>query len=451
MRAGVAMRFGMFKSVDQSRVSGERLTVPLSLEDGTVPGIARGILNFSAVLVLILIVWASFAEMRELAIAQGSLVPSGSEIAVEHLEGGIIEEIMVSEGELVDAGTLLMRLRAVASSSDLEQLTARVTSLKFQNQRIAAGLAGAAPDFGALGTRFPAIAANQHQIYLSQRQLEQSRGKVAAARIDQKKAELAALRIQRESSAQQLEIQREQLSIRQEVLREGFTSRKDFLESKSRFGQARSDLAAIDGRLAASLEALAEAQSYAAETQAEGRRKILEEKARVSTELAEAEQGVRKFQDRNDRLDIRSPIRGAVKELATKGIGKVLRPGDVAARIVPLGDRVIAEVQVQPRDISYVTPGLEAEITVTALDPNIHGKLEGKVARVSPSTFQTEAGETYYRAIIELDTETNKARKLPVLIPGMVVQANIVTGSKSIMRYLLKPVVRSLDSAFGER
>jgi len=239
--------------------------------------------------------------------------------------------------------------------------------------------------------------------------------------------------------------------MRQEMLAEGFTSRKDFLDAQSSFRQAEADLAAINGRLAGAREGVAEARNKALEDKAEARRTLLEDDARISRELAEAEQSLIKFRDRSDRLYIRSPIRGTVKELATKSVGKVLRPGDIAARIVPLADRVVAEVQVSPRDIAYVTPGLDAEITITAIDPSKYGKLRGKVARVSPSTFQTEKGETYYRAVIELDAASLGASDFPTLLPGMIVQANIVTGAKSVMRYLLKPVVRSLDRAFAER
>ena len=440
-----------FQDKNASKISGERLTVPLSMEDGTVPGVVRGILGLCSVLVLAVLIWASFAEIRELAITQGTLVPSGSETVIEHLEGGIVEDILVTEGQLVEPGTPLLRLRAVAAASDLEQLAARATSLKFEKLRITANLTATVPDFGDLGVKHPDIAATQQEIFLSQRELERSRGEVSTARIAQKKAEITALESQSTAIGGQLTIQAEQLAMRDEMLKEGFTSRKDYLDAQSRFRQAQADLAAINGRLAAAREGLAEARNQASEDEAEARRALLEDDARISRELAEAEQGLLKFRDRSDRLYIRSPIRGTVKELATKTVGKVLRPGDVAARIVPLGDRVVAEVQVRPRDIAYVAPGLDAEITITALDPTLHGRLSGKVTRVSPSTFQTEQGETYYRAVIELETTATGTSGLPVLLPGMIVQANIVTGAKSVMRYLLKPVMRSLDAAFSER
>ncbi|VAW17210.1 hypothetical protein MNBD_ALPHA09-1245 [hydrothermal vent metagenome] len=441
----------MFRSKNDLKISGERLTVPLSMEDGTVPGVVRNLLSLVLVLILAVIIWASFAEVRELAITEGTLVPSGSETVVEHLEGGIVEQVLVTEGQLVEIGAPLMRLRAVATASDLEQLAARTTGLRLEKLRATANLADTPPDFGELGAKFPQIASTQMKIFLSQRELTYSRARASAARVARQKAEIAALKRQSAAIGEQLTIQAEQLAMREEMLREGFTSRKDYLDAQSRFRQAQADLAAIDGALAAAREGLAEAQNRASEDKAEARRALLEDDARISRELVEAEQGLLKFRDRSDRLYIRSPIRGTVKELATQSIGKVLRPGDVAARIVPIGERVVAEVQVRPRDIAYVAPGLDAEITITALDPNVHGKLGGRVTRVSPSTFQTDKGETYYRAVIELETVAKGTSALPALLPGMIVQANIVTGAKSVMRYLLKPVVRSLDAAFSER
>jgi len=441
----------LFSTNPVPKISGERLTVPLSMEDGTVPGVVRGLLSLCVGLVLVVLIWASFAEIRELAITTGELVPSGSETIVEHLEGGIVDAVLVREGQLVEIGAPLIRLRAVAAASDLEQLAARTASLRIEKLRIAANLKQKSLDFGSLSAKHPDIAAIQKEIFVSQRELERSRKQVSIARIAQKKAEITALINQSTAIDGQLTNQREQLAMREKMLAEGFTSRKDFLDAQSNFRQAEADFAAINGRLAAAREGLAEAMNKASEDKAEARQILLENDARISRDLAEAEQSLLKFRDRSDRLYIRSPIRGTVKELATKSVGKVLRPGDIAARIVPVADRVVAEVQVRPRDIAYVAPGLEAEITVTAIDPGIYGKLSGKVTRVSPSTFQTEKGETYYRAVIELDMASPGASDLPVLLPGMIVQANIVTGAKSVMRYLLKPVVRSLDRAFAER
>jgi len=441
----------IFTTKSARKISGERLTVPISMEDGTVPGVVRGLLSLCVGLVLALLIWASFAEIRELAITTGELVPSTSETIVEHLEGGIVDAVLVTEGQLVEIGAPLIRLGAVATASDLEQLATRTTSFRIEKIRLTANLNNTPLDFGDLSSQHPDTTAIQKEIFDSQRELERSRSEVSAARIAQKQAEITALESQSAAIEGQMVNQREQLAMRKTMLAEGFTSRKDFLDAQSSFRQAQADLAAIVGRLAAAREGLAEARNMATENRAEARRVLLEDDARISRELAEAEQSLLKFRDRSDRLFIRSPIRGIVKELATKSIGKVLRPGDIAARIVPVADRVVAEVQVLPRDIAYVVPGLDAEINITAIDPGKYGKLSGKVTKVSPSTFQTERGETYYRAVIELDLSSLDSPNLPALLPGMIVQANIVTGAKSVMRYLLKPVVRSLDRAFAER
>lgn len=431
-------------------VSGERLTVPLALEDGRVPGIARGILNLSSVVVVIAIVWASIAEIRELAIADGALIPTGSEVVLDHLEGGIVEEVLVGEGEIVEAGQPLLRLRAVATTSDLRQIEARITALTFEKTRIDASLSNQTPQFGADGRDNPAIATNQLDLYQNQRELEQSQAGALQARIAQKQAEIEALTGQRDAIGGQLMIQREQLDMRAKVLKAGFTSRKEYLEAQISYRQAEADLASVEGRLAGARQELAEARNRQSEAKADTRKGLLEEQARVAAELAEATESRAKFRDRSERLFVRAPVRGAVKELASLSIGKVIGPGEPAARIVPVGERVVAEVRVLPRDIAYVRSGLEAEVTVTALDPNIFGKFPGHVTRVSPSTFETEKGETYYRAIVEIDPKADASRQT-MMVPGMIVQANIVTGSKSVMRYLLKPVVRSLEGALSER
>ena len=172
----------------------------------------------------------------------------------------------------------------------------------------------------------------------------------------------------------------------------------------------------------------------------------------VTGELAQVRETIAKLQDRVRRLDITAPTRGIVKGLTTRTIGAVIGPGELIVEIVPLDDVLVAEVRISPRDIGHLRIGQSANVKVTTYDPARFGVVEGRLKRVSASTFKDEEGEPFYKGIIELSQAFvgSDPDRNPVL-PGMVVDADIVTGSKSLMQYLLKPVYRGLDSAFRER
>ena len=207
---------------------------------------------------------------------------------------------------------------------------------------------------------------------------------------------------------------------------------------------------------------MSEAESALAQADAVAAQKIAEERTKATSDLAETERQVAKFSDRFERLLVRAPSAGLVQELAPKAAGEVLKPGDVVARIVPSGFELVAEVRIDPKDSGHIKAGAHAEVKFATFDSAIFGTVPGKVERISATTFSPQFGappfhgqsaaEPYYKAIIRLEHPYvgSGPAKRPIT-PGMVVQAEIVTGAKSIVRYLLKPVYNSLDVAFTER
>ncbi|MHA1524872.1 MAG: HlyD family type I secretion periplasmic adaptor subunit [Alphaproteobacteria bacterium] len=446
-----ALSGGQHRHPAAELIDGERLTLPASLESGRVPGLASGVLHFASLTVFAVIIWASFAKITEMAVASGELAPVGSVVAVEHLEGGLVDKILVREGQRVARNEALMVLRGTSASNDLEQLQVRAANLELQRIRLDALLAGTIPDFGTTGAAFPDLAKDQQNVFDAWRDLNKQGYEALRSKLTQKKLAVSALENQNSGLQTQVDIQRQQLEIRASILKEGFTSRRDYLDAKLRFEQAKTDLARIAGQLATEREAVRETTTRLAELSADWRGKLIDERSKAASDLAETRKTLAKLADRATRLVVRAPVAGLVQDLVIKSPGQVLGAGKIAALIVPTSAEVVAQVQVKPDDIGHIAVGQPVNITVTAYDPNVFGVLTGKISHLSPATFQTEKGETYYKAIVALDhswQETNG--KLP-LLPGMVVRANIVTGAKSIMRYLLKPVFRSLDRAFSER
>ena len=433
-------------------IRGQRFTLPAELEDGRIPHMFGKLTNLFCMLFVAALVWASFAEMRELAIGQGEITPSGYVQTIQHLEGGQVESIEVREGQQVEAGTVLMRLSLVSAASDLNQLHVRAANLRLQKEAMSALIEDRAPDFTAVAKDFPELAAEQMQVFTSKHDQISSEYRASKARVSQRQAEFEAAELEAESLSRQIEINKEQLAIRSKLLKSGYTSRRAYLQAKVSLEEVRARHFSISGRRESAREQLNEAKSALEGGKAESIKLLNEERSRFSAELAELEQQIGKYKDRVDRLAVKSPIRGIVQELAQKTPGEVVRPGDLVAKVVPLDSGVVAEVRIDPKDIGHIKVGDQVEVRLSTFDPNVFGAVIGKIDVISASTFKNEDGEPYYKVVVALGQRyVGKGNRRRLIQPGMVAQANIITGSKSLVRYLLKPVYRSLDIGFSER
>jgi adhesin transport system membrane fusion protein len=439
-----------------------RLTQPLVLEDGRPPRVLVATVIAISGFVIATIVWASITRVREVTIAQGQIVPRGQVQAVQHLEGGIVAEIFVKEGSRVSAQQPLVRLRPESSVGERNQYEARRAALKLQLIRLEAQSTGEIPEFGELARSFPHLATEQEKLYVSaviQRRQERA---TLAAKAEQKRGEIATLTSGLESAKAQVEVQSELVEMQDTLKNLGTGSRKNWLEARSVLQRTEGDRLNLQGKLDTAKEALIEAESALAEADAKAQQKLSEERVKAASDLAETEQQLVKLTERSDRLLVRAPSDGIIQELAPKSIGEVVRPGDLVARIVPTEGELVAEVHIDPKDSGHIRMDADAEIRLLTYDSTVFGPVSGKVEYLSATTFSPPPGqqnptgqnpsEPYYKATIRLlqDHVRSGATNYPIT-PGMVLQAHIQTGSKSIIRYMFKPVFNSLDVAFTER
>lgn len=424
---------------------------PLILEEGGPPRGVQHLLLAVSLLVGMFIIWAAVTEMPESAVAQGQVIPKGSVHVVQHLEGGIVSEIFVDEGEVVEAGQTVLRLEAASALSELEQLRAREAGLALQTERLRAFVLDREPDF-SVGAAYPALVRDQKQILKIQIRARARQKTVLSSRIGQRKAELSTLRQQERHLRTQVRLIREQVGMRKKLLDKGLVSRTLFLDTERGLTQALGDLARVVGEQARVREALNEARGSLIELDARLSNEALTEMGSLSSELAQVRESLAKLEDRVSRLNVVAPARGVVKGLITRTIGAVITPGQELMQVVPLEDEMVAEVQIRPLDIGHLRVGQTARVKVTTYDVAQFGPLDGKVKHISATTFEDEKGEPYYKGVIELDKNYvgHDPAKNPIL-PGMVVDADISTGSKTLMRYLLKPVFRFVDTSFTER
>lgn len=426
------------------------LTTPIELDDAPTRRTSQRVLLGGSIIVATALVWAGVTPIRELAVAAGQLQPSGEIRVIQHLEGGIVDAILARPGTTLKAGDPIVRLAPTAVTADFGQLRARLFDLALQRTRLKALMEGM--PFEPPTGEEPAVADAQQSVFLARQVKAAADRRLYTSKLEQQRAEVAALQAELEGLTQLVALQREQLSIREALLPKGNVSKREYLETRTALQQAEIQEASTRGRLAKAREAVAEAEYMLSAVEAEARRIWSEELAKAEAEAAELQKALDKQADRAARLVIRAPADGKVLELVPTSAGDVVAPGEPIGRLVPVGTPLVADVRIKPEDIGHVRLGDRAEVRVTTFDPNIYGRLEGEVVDISSSTLQTPDGSLYYRAQLHLDAQTlGDATHPNPLQPGMVVQANIITGEKSLLRYMLKPVYRTFGLAFSER
>jgi adhesin transport system membrane fusion protein len=431
---------------------GKTLTLPLGLRNDRKVRFLRSLTYICCAVVIGTTAWSAVAEFREVAVAHGQIVPTNATQKLHHLEGGILEEVLVAEGEQVVKGQPMLRLRPEGAQDDLEQLEAHLASLGMQHIRLHALMTGEQPDFLAFGKRFPDIKREQLELYAQTLSRDANEREKLQLEIEQAETELATMKEERRGLLRQIEIETEQVGIRQKTFAQGHTSRIAFLEAKARLESMQSKVASTDGKISQLGSKVEEARHAREKTEGERTQKLADERSKVTGEIFEKRNALNKYRDRVARLTVRSPENGMVQLLVQRTRGEVIKPGDLVAEVISLDADMLAEVRLAVKDIGHVKLGDPANIKVSNYDPTGMEIATGRVVGISATTLETKDGQPYYRTRIKLDSPfIGPSARNWRLLPGMVVEADIVTGSKSLMRYMLKPVYRSLNTAFTER
>lgn len=431
---------------------GKGLHLPLAMEDGHAPGMARATIFLGCAFLMAFVLWGSVTQFRELTMAPGEVKPVGSVHTVQHLEGGQVFEIAAKEGQVIEKGAPIVRLQPTAALADLDQLKVRSAALTLQIERLDALLERRKPDFSAFGLQYPILRKDQTKAYEAAVIQAQKARDELGARIQLRMAEQKAFEDQIRSIEEQAKILDEQIAMKKDLYDQQLVAKSVYLEVLRQREKLNEGQVTTEGQLEAAKESLIETKIKLAELDTELDRQLSDNRGKLSAELEELREVIRKHNDRVKRLVVRAPVRGVVQSLAVKSIGQVIRAGEAVATVVPLGQELVAEVQIRPDDIGHLAVGFEARVKVTTFDPVRYKPIEGRVRHISPTTFLTDKGEPYYKGIVALDqNHVGTGGSIHQLLPGMLVQAEIVTGTKSLMRYLLRPIYRSFSTSFSER
>ena len=446
------MAKSLSKYLSDMKIFEQRVGQPLELEDGRLRGLWSATLYAISYAVVGAVVWAAIVEVREVAPARGELVPAGKIQAVQHFEGGIVEEVLVRAGDEVRAGDALIRLKSRQVFSDINQLQTRLTWLTLEEVRLAAEQSKEVPDFSAYMQAHSDFVAHQARTYAAN---VQDRDKIFAAldsKVQSLESEVGALAKEVERAQEELATHDELFRMQSNLVATGGTSKRVYLEFKIAFQRAQTARATVEVRLAESKKDLVEAIAEREKSKAKTEKDIADQRAKIVEQRLELVHQLDKHSDRLERLLVRSPMDGVVKDITPRGTGGVVQAGQLIAEIVPKQQDLVAEVRIHPRDIGHIKVGDPAQIEVTTYDSTIHGKIAGKVSNLSAASFKDETGQPYFRAEIAIEGRSRNDGVAELhFISGMVVEANILTGSKSVLRYLLKPIYKSLDRAFSER
>ena len=439
----------MSKGVDDLE---RAMSLPLDIRTDYWKRISGRVLQGACVLVFLLLGLAAFAPVKEVAVAEGQIVTERAPVAIEHLEGGIVAEVFVRQGDIIEAGAPVLRLSPQRAESDLDQVRTRNAFLQLQSDRISAQIESREPDFGAVADEFPELARDQMRLFRAELTAYQAELDAVVAEIRERELERDAASREVASASARIAIAEEQSAMQRRLLESGYATRTAVLDAESLLEADRSDLASAEKAEIAAVRAIADATARSASLRAKRIEQWTLTLAELSGEQAELADRARRHTDQVERLLVSTPVEGMVHEVTAQSRGEVISPGDRIATIVPLGDELLAEVKVLPQDIGHIEVGFPAEVTVTTFDREVYGFLAGTVVAISPTTFESPQEEPFYNVRLALEGNALELNGAEVaLLPGMIVRSEILTGERSVLRYLLKPLVRAFDRAFIER
>jgi HlyD family secretion protein/adhesin transport system membrane fusion protein len=422
----------------------------LALEEVRVQGLERAVVLGAALLVAVALFWSAVTRVPEVAVGRGDLAPAVSAAPVQHLEGGIVAEVLVREGDEVAPGQPLLRMNDVAVRAEFGQARLRLESAQLQAQRLAAAAEGDPRGMPALPEGI-FMAPQRAALEARLRSLADRRA-VLREQVAQRRSDAATLAGQAVALEQQVTLHAHELATREELARGGLTTRLAVLEARRLLMGAAAERDRLRGQHGAAQRALAEAEARIVELQSTAADEARQEAARVALEIAETAEAVRRLEERAERMLLRAPIGGIVRGLVAHRPGTVLQPGALVAEIMPLDAPLMADVRLTPRDIGFIALGQPVHVKVEAFDYARFGSVAGRVERISAGTFLDEQRQPHYRARIALEQQhVGHDARHARLAAGMTVQADITTGTKTVLQYLLKPIYSAVAASFHER
>ncbi|MEO5703218.1 MAG: HlyD family type I secretion periplasmic adaptor subunit [Gammaproteobacteria bacterium] len=414
----------------------------------------RLILWASVLFIAIALIWAAYAQVDEVTRGVGKVIPSQQMQIVQNLEGGILAEMLVKEGEIVDKDQIILRIDDTRFSSSLREGSGNYLALKAKAARLKAesdNTAFIAPE--DVMQKEPQIVEQEAALFRSRQQELESNVGILKQQVSQRRQELAELRGRRDQLSRSHKLTAQELTMTKPLVAEGAISEVEVLRLERQVNEVRGELSATELAIPRVQSTYDEAVRKIEDMELAFRNKARVEYNETAVEVAKLSESNFAMKDRVSRTAVRSPVRGTVNRLLMNTAGGVIQPGMNLVEIVPLDDSLLIEARVRPSDIGFIHPGQKAIVKFSAYDFGIYGGLEATVDHISADTIRdNEKEESYY--LVRVRTKQSylgtKAKPLPI-IPGMLADTDILTGKKTVMHYLLKPVLKAKERALTER
>lgn len=405
-----------------------------------------------SLLVLGLILWCQFADVPELASAQGEIVPYGRVHKVQHLEGGAVADIHVRNGDQVSRDEPLITLDDESLTTELNSVVSSKVDLELRLERLEALRDSRAPAFSLNAQQYPLLLSTQMSLYKEQIINDQERRAAIKNKISNRKAELKSKQKQQLALREEASIYSQQRDMRLSLFKNNQVAKVDMLDTSARLASAQNRVAEVDGELERLENTVTELQQEMQQYHAQRRETLNTDRSDAARQLAIVNQQISNLETRIDRTVIRAQIDGIVKGLLINSINAVVGSGEILMELVPMGEELLVEARLLPEDVGHVLLGQSAEVKVSSFDYQRFGSIRGTLKNVSATTYLDADSAPYYLAEIRLSQNyVGTKSDTNMIVPGMTVQADIVTGSKSVLSYLLKPLRRGLEGAFSER
>jgi membrane fusion protein, adhesin transport system len=404
-----------------------------------------------------LLAWANWAKLDEVTRGEGKFIPSSKTQLLQSLEGGIVKELLVRAGDTVRKGDVLVKIDDTSFASNQGELRAKQIALTAQVTRLrheASGDLASQPSFDAILERNAKdVITNERALYFARLDSLKTQVEILSERMQQRQRELQESDAALARFTDNLRLANEELKIKKPMADRGIVSKTDIIRLRRDIADSSGQIA-IQNQTKPKIEAsVREAQAAIREQEQKFRQEAHGQLTTQEAELAVVNETLRGATDRVVRAEIRSPVDGTINKVNSNTVGGVVQAGQILMEIVPLEDSLLVEVKIRPSDIAFVHPRQKALVKITAYDFSVYGGLEGDVELISAdSVYDENAKENYY--VITVRTLANRLKRgkedLPI-IPGMVASVDILTGKKSVLEYLLKPINKAKNEALTER
>jgi adhesin transport system membrane fusion protein len=412
------------------------------------------LLGTTAAFFVIFFAWMSFAPLDISVNAVGAVVPSSRLQQIQSMEGGILQALNVREGAVVKKGDVLAIVQNLQFNAEQGEAQQGLWGAQAAIARLDAEARNAAPNFPPdLEKNAPDLVREQRNLWQTRRQERENTLETLSRQVTQRQQELAEARARHQAISESIGPARETLAIEERLAANGAGAKADLLNAQQRYSSQKGELETTRIAIGRIQAAVAEAQARLSETRSRFFAEISKEKSEAELRAAQIGEQLTGRNDRVARREMRAPMDGVVNRLLVNTVGGVVKAGETIMEVVPAEDRLLITAKVKPSDIAFLKPGQDARIRVTAYDSSIFGSLPGKVVRVgADAVVDGEKKETYFEVLLEAEKNYlgDPAEHLTIS-PGMAADASIQTGKRTMMEYMLKPIVKTLDKSLRER